>query len=73
MNSSPDLTALRSAIEQTDRQILALFEQRMRIASQVGALKLASGRPVYDAVREAELVAGVTAEVAPNTGSARSI
>lgn len=65
MNSSPDLTALRSAIEQTDRQILALFEQRMRIASQVGALKLASGRPVYDAVREAELVAGVTAEVAP--------
>lgn len=65
MNSGPDLAGLRNEIEKTDRQILALFEQRMQIASAVGRSKLASGRPVYDADREADLVAKVTSGLSP--------
>lgn len=55
-NGPAELPLLRAEIEQTDRQIIKLFHQRMELAASVARHKIASGRPVYDERREEELV-----------------
>ena len=59
---SPDpLDALRSRIDSIDQELLQLLQQRMETSEQVGALKAAAGRQVYDPQREAQLLAKLTA------------
>ena len=56
-----DLNSLRKEIDGIDRQIVALFEQRMAVTQQVGRYKLANGIPVLDRSREEQVLAGKVA------------
>ncbi len=65
--SAPEpLAGLREQIDHVDTQLMALFDQRMGLAEQVAAYKLASGQPVYDRAREqAHLADLVTKHAVP--------
>ena len=52
-----DLNELRQEIDVIDRQLVALFEQRMAVTEQVGRYKLANGMPVLDRSREEQVLA----------------
>ena len=52
-----DLSQLRQEIDAIDRQLVALFEQRMAVTQQVGEYKLAQGLPVLDRSREEQVLA----------------
>ena len=52
-----DLNTLRQEIDIIDRQLVALFEQRMAVTEQVGRYKLANGMPVLDRSREEQVLA----------------
>lgn len=53
-----DLSQLRQEIDTIDRQLVALFEQRMAVTRQVGEYKLSQGLPVLDRGREEQVLAG---------------
>ena len=56
-----ELRRLRERIDEIDAAIVALLDERARIALQVGQVKQASGRrAVRDAAREAEVIERVT-------------
>lgn len=50
------LNELRTQIDQIDRQLLALFEQRMQVCRKVGQYKKEQSLPVYDHGREMEIL-----------------
>ena len=52
-----DLSQLRQEIDIIDRQLVALFEQRMAVTQQVWKYKLAQGLPVLDRSREEQVLA----------------
>ena len=52
-----ELDVLRGAIDEVDRQIVALFERRMAVTQQVGEYKQAHDIPVLDAHRERQVIA----------------
>ncbi len=52
-----ELNALREQIDGLDRQLAALFEERMEVCRPVGAYKEANGLPVLDARLEREVLA----------------
>lgn len=52
-----DLELLRREIDRIDRQIVALFEQRMAITRRVGLYKLEHDIPVLDKGREEQVLA----------------
>lgn len=52
-----ELAQCRKEIDEIDRQLAALFEQRMAVCREVGAYKREHGLPVLDARRERELLA----------------
>ena len=52
-----ELDVLRGAIDEVDRQIVALFERRMAVTRQVGEYKQRQGIPVLDPQREREVIA----------------
>lgn len=52
-----DLSQLRQEIDIIDRQLVALFEQRLAVTQQVGKYKLAQGLPVLDRNREEQVLA----------------
>ena len=45
------LDQVRQDIDQVDRQMTALFEERMHLVAEVIAVKQAAGLPVLDAAR----------------------
>ena len=47
-----ELNELRIQLDQIDRQMVSLFEQRMRVCEDVARWKMANDRPVLDASRE---------------------
>ena len=47
-----DLQITRQHIDEIDSQIVSLFEQRMKEASEVASYKIATGKPVFDKERE---------------------
>ncbi|HEX3030579.1 MAG TPA: chorismate mutase, partial [Clostridia bacterium] len=49
-----DLQESRKKIDEVDRQIVELFETRMKLAIEVAEYKRSVGKPVYDAAREEE-------------------
>ena len=57
------LTRLRKKIDEIDRQMLALFEQRMGATKQVGAFKKANHLPVFVPEREKEVLKSRTEAV----------
>lgn len=51
-----DLQETRKALDAVDRQIVALFEERMTLARDVAAYKIANGLPVLDRSREEQVL-----------------
>lgn len=56
-----DLAELRKEIDDIDRQIVALYEQRMGISAQVAEYKIETGKKVFDKEREMEKIEKVKA------------
>lgn len=55
-----DLTELRDEIDRIDKEMVALFEKRMSISSQVAEYKIDTGKKVFDKAREASKIEAVT-------------
>ena len=53
---SSELDSLRQAIDQVDRRILDLLEERVRLVLAVGDYKRKNSLPVYDPERERSLL-----------------
>ena len=51
-----DLQETRRALDAVDRQIVALFEERMTLARDVAEYKIARGMPVLDRSREEQVL-----------------
>lgn len=51
-----DLVQARDSIEKIDKQMAALFEERMQCAKDIALYKKANDLPVFDAVRERQLL-----------------
>ena len=47
-----DLAQLREQIDEIDREIVRLYEERMQVSDRVGEYKIRTGRKVYDKERE---------------------
>lgn len=58
-----DLEQIRQAIDEVDKQLVKLLEERMSLVSQVAAYKKETGKPVFDAKREEVLLAKIAALV----------
>lgn len=56
-----DLLQLREKLDQIDEKIVALYEERMEISSQVADYKIETGKKVLDKAREMEKLAKVRA------------
>ena len=59
------LSEYREEIDAIDRQIVDLFQRRMRVAEKIGEYKKSKGLPVLDEAREAaklENIAGMAEE-----------
>ncbi len=56
-----DLLELRGKLDEIDERIVALYEERMEISSQVADYKIETGKKVLDKVREEEKLAKVRA------------
>lgn len=54
-----DLKDSREEIDRIDRQIVELFERRMKVAQDVAEYKRSIGKPVYDKERELQKLAAV--------------
>lgn len=52
-----ELEDIRRELDAVDRDMVRLFEQRMALAGQVAAYKLAHGLPVLDRSREEQVLA----------------
>ena len=55
------LIELRAQIDQIDKEMVSLFEQRMKVAEEVAKYKMAIGKPVLDRTRENEKIQSVKA------------
>jgi chorismate mutase/prephenate dehydratase len=51
-----DLTALRNEIDEVDRELLVLLNQRAALANEVGEVKRAEGSAVFRPEREAQVI-----------------
>lgn len=58
---SDSLPGLRAAIDEVDRRLVQLLNERARLAQRVGSVKQAEGAPVYRPEREAEVLRNVAA------------
>lgn len=56
-----DIDSLRKEIDATDKELVELFVHRMELSADIAQVKKKNGLPVYDAVREAELLARISA------------
>lgn len=56
-----ELIELRDEIDVIDKEMVALFEKRMDVSSQVADYKIANGKRVFDKKREKEKLAAVSA------------
>ena len=56
-----ELGELRKQLDEIDAKIVALYEQRMAVCSEVAEYKIESGKPVFDKKREEEKLEAVKA------------
>ena len=54
-----DLLEIREKLDVVDREIVRLFEERMRLCGQVAEFKIETGKPVFDAEREKQKLEAV--------------
>ena len=59
--STFDLQEIRKQLDQVDREIVTLFEERMRLCGDVAEYKIENGKPVYDGERERQKLESVKA------------
>ncbi|MDO4861268.1 MAG: chorismate mutase [Eubacteriales bacterium] len=57
-----ELKDYRAAIDALDRELLALFAQRLSLCSEIAVWKKARGLPALDEAREKEKLAAVAAQ-----------
>ena len=55
-----DLLEIRTQLDGIDREIVELFEKRMRLSGEVAEFKIQTGKPVYDKDREMQKIDSVT-------------
>lgn len=60
--SDERLEALRAQITEVNERLLALLNERMKLASEVREVKLERGLPLYDPAREERMLAELVAE-----------
>ncbi len=60
-NPAAALDVLRTRIDELDAALVKLLNARAACALEIGAIKLASGRPMYQPARERDVIAHVTA------------
>ena len=60
-----EITALRDQINQIDRSIVTLFAQRMSICAQIADYKKKHELPIYDPIREQEILSIISQQVEP--------
>ncbi len=58
-----NIEELRKKIDKTDNELVRLFEERMRCASQIADYKKEHGLSVFDAERERQVINKVTSKV----------
>jgi chorismate mutase/prephenate dehydratase len=58
-----DLQEIRKQLDGIDKEIVALFEKRMGLSSQVAEFKIGTGKAVYDGDREKQKIDAVTGMV----------
>ena len=51
-----ELAQIRQELDEIDREMVKLFERRMTLCREVARTKLAQGKPVLDAGREAQVL-----------------
>ena len=51
-----ELAQIRQELDEIDREMVKLFERRMTLCREVARTKLAQGKPVLDASREAQVL-----------------
>jgi len=56
-----DIMESRMKIDEVDRKIVALIEERMKLAMDIADYKRSVGKPIFDAAREEEKLATLTA------------
>ena len=61
-----DLNEITKDIDATDKEIVELFEKRLKLCEEVAEFKIANGKEVLDATREKQKLDKVT-ELASNT------
>ena len=59
------LEPLREQIDKIDEQLLALIQQRARVAIELGRLKKKSSLPIMDLLRERQVISKVTSSIEP--------
>ena len=64
-----DITQLRQEIDRVDSQLIALFEERMEISSQIADYKKENNLPIFDPTRERSKLADVASKVKPELSS----
>ena len=67
-----DLSLLRTELDKIDKNIVALYEERMDLCAQVAAYKIENGKRVFDKEREEQKLAAVS-ELTHNAFNARGI
>ena len=60
-----DLAQCRKEIDEVDRQLLGLFEERMALCREVARYKKAHGLPTLDASREEAVLAALAGKTTP--------
>ncbi len=55
----PKLDELRVLIDELDRDIVKLLNDRMRVVEDIGRIKRLAGLPIYEPKRESEVFANV--------------
>lgn len=64
-NGSADIASLRLKIDELDRDLIRLFNERMAVAGQVAAAKAKSGAPVFVPEREEDNIRRALQQVEP--------
>ena len=65
-----NLLELRNEIDAIDKEIVGLFQKRMKISSEVAEYKISTGKKVFDRAREEEKIRGQSWRIMISTATA---
>lgn len=55
--NAQELNELRSKVDEINNELLSLLNRRASIVKQIGEYKVSNGLPIFDPVREREIIA----------------